>query len=185
MGQVSRIRVCSIALVIALATALIACGGGAPPVQRTVAPTPAPTPAPPPPAPTSSPSAPSTSLAISTSDLPIGTMQQPYAASLAATGNSGAVKWSVISGVLPAGVTLASDTGALTGTPTSAGIFNVGIQAADSIATVSRALKLHVSGNGTYYHQYTKPGTYNVRVTTVDSLGNTVTATQTIVIGSK
>ena len=112
-------------------------------------------------------------------------LQQPYGASLAATGNSGAVKWSVISGALPAGVSLAADTGALTGTPAEPGKFNLSIQAADSVATVSRALSLHVSGNGTYYHQYTKAGTYNVRVTSVDALGNTATATQTIVVAPK
>jgi hypothetical protein len=116
--------------------------------------------------------------------LPIGNLQQSYTAALSASGSNGAVRWSVLSGALPAGVSLAGDTGALTGTPTAAGVFNVSIQAADGTSSVTRAFTMHVSGNGTYYHQYTKPGTYNVRVTTVDSQGNTTTATQTVVIGS-
>jgi Putative Ig domain len=109
-------------------------------------------------------------------------MDEPYTAALSVTGNTGAVRWSVLSGALPPGVTLASDTGALTGTPIAPGVFNVSVQAADTTSTVSRSMVLHVSGNGTYYHKYTKSGTYNVRVTTTDAAGNTATAIQTITV---
>jgi hypothetical protein len=121
-------------------------------------------------------------LAITTADLPIATVQEAYSANLAATGNNGAVKWTVLSGDLPPGVTLASDTGALTGTPAQSGIFNVSVQAADTVATVTRALTLHVSGDVTWYHRYTKPGTYTMRVTTTDSTGHIASTTQTIVV---
>lgn len=153
-----------------VALALTACGGGSPAQQIAS------------PSPVTNPSTPATSLTISTTDLPIATMGQSYAAALSATGNTGAVKWSLLSGVLPAGMALASDTGALTGTPAASGVFNVAVQAKDSAATVTRSLTLHVSGNGTFYHRYTTPGTYNITVTKTDAQGNTATATQTIVV---
>lgn len=175
--------VSAFAVAVLCCCALTACGGGNALPQQATNPTPSSNPAPAP-GPTTNPSSPGTTLSIDTSQLPIGDLQQPYTASLSASGSNGAVKWSVLSGALPAGVSLAGDTGALSGTPTAAGVFNVSIQAADSGSSVSRALTMHVSGNGTYYHQYTKPGTYNVRVTTVDSQGNITSATQTVVIGS-
>src|SRR4051794_25585655 len=81
-----------------LVCVLSACGGGAPTLRAT--PTPTPTP---------SPSTPTSTLAISTSGLPIGSLGQAYAAALNTTGAEGAVKWSVLSGALPAGVALASE----------------------------------------------------------------------------
>ena|SRR5947209_8244009 len=166
-----RIRVLAAGGCLLLMCVFTACGGGAPSLQATPAP-----------APTPNPSTPTSTLAISTSGLPIGNVGQAYAAILNSTGASGAVKWSVLSGALPAGVALASESGVITGTPTVTGVFNVSLQAADSMSTVSRSLSLHVSGNGTFYHQYTKAGTYNVKVTTVDAQGNTATATQTVVV---
>jgi hypothetical protein len=112
-------------------------------------------------------------------------MGQTYAAVLNASGNNGPVRWAVLSGTLPAGVALASDSGVISGTPTAPGIFSVSLQAADGTSTVARALTLHVNGNGTFYHRYTKPGTYNVKVTTVDANGNTATAVQTAVVNPK
>ena len=151
-----------------LACTLTACGGGT--AQQIASP-----------GPVTAPSTPAATLAITTTDLPIATMGQSYAAVLNATGNTGAVKWTLASGALPAGVSLA-DTGALTGTPTSSGIFNIAVQAKDTASSVSRTLAVHVSGNGTFYHRYTKPGAYNITVTKTDAQGNTATATQTIVV---
>ena len=164
--------------VLLLACVMVGCGGGSA-AQQSAAITPAPTPAPSP-----NPSTTGTSLAISTSELPIGNVQQAYAAVLSATGNTGAVKWAVVSGALPTGVALASESGVISGTPTAPGVYTVGIKAADAGGSVSRTLKIHVSGNGAFYHKYTKPGTYNVKVTTVDAQGNTATATQTIVVSA-
>jgi Putative Ig domain len=169
-----QMRLLAVVGCLLLVCVLSACGGGAPTLQATPTPTP-----------TSSPSTPTSTLAISTSGLPIGTLGQAYAAALNTTGANGAVNWSVLSGALPAGVALASESGVITGTPTVTGVYNVSLQAADSVSSVSRSLSLHVSGNGTFYHQYTKAGTYNVKVTTVDAQGNTATATQTVVVNPR
>jgi len=173
MNSGLRNRLATLSGIALLACTFIACGGGAP----TSAVTPA----------AVQPTVPSTSpatLAISTSALPIGNVQKSYATTLAATGNSGPVKWDVVSGALPPGVQLASESGVISGTPVAQGIFNIGLQVADSVSSVTRSFQIHISGNGTFYHQYTKPGTYNVKVTTVDAKGNTSTATKTIVVNS-
>jgi hypothetical protein len=176
MKSIRTVRLLALVVVVWLTLALAACGGGTT-AQQFAPQTPTPTPTPP-----ATPSTPATTLAISTADLPIATMQQPYSANLAATGSTGAVKWTVLSGALPAGVTLASDTGALSGSPTASGIFNVSIQAADTVSSVTRSFAMHVSGNGMWYHQYAKPGTYNVRVTTTDAQGNVASTNQTVVV---
>ena len=59
-------------------------------------------------------------LVITTSSLPAGQPQTPYAAQLGATGGTGPYSWSVSSGNLPAGLTL-SNSGAISGTPTQSG----------------------------------------------------------------
>jgi hypothetical protein len=71
-------------------------------------------------------------LAItSSSTLPAGQVGAAYTAQLQATGGTPAYKWSLTSGALPAGLRLAS-TGAITGTPTSAGTPTFGVEATDS-----------------------------------------------------
>lgn len=60
-------------------------------------------------------------LAITTSSpLPAGTVGASYSQTLAATGGSGQYTWSISAGSLPAGLTLASATGVISGVPTSA-----------------------------------------------------------------
>jgi len=85
------------ALALATAAGLYGCSGGgssAPPA-----------PAPPP-------------LSVTTSSLPSGTVGTHYGAMLAATGGTPPYDWSLSSGALPAGLTLAAS-GALAGTPTA------------------------------------------------------------------
>ena len=67
-------------------------------------------PPPPPPVPT-----------ITTTSLPDGTVGVAYSATLQATNGTPPYTWSLDSGSLPAGLTLNSSTGAITGTPTAAG----------------------------------------------------------------
>jgi hypothetical protein len=72
-------------------------------------------------------------LSITTaSPLPNGVASTPYSTTLASTGGSGAVTWSVTVGSLPAGLNLNGSTGAITGTPTTAGTSSFTVQAADS-----------------------------------------------------
>ena len=81
----------------------------------------------------------------SNSTLPAGTVGTNYSALFTATGGSAPYTWSVLSGTLPAGLTLSS-TGVLSGTPTASGpsTFTVGVQ--DSLAaTGSQAYTLTIN----------------------------------------
>ena len=73
-------------------------------------------------------------LQITTSSLPAGTVNVPYAANfkLEAAGGSAPYKWSVSTGALPAGLTLNSATGSISGTPTAAGDVNLTVTVTDN-----------------------------------------------------
>jgi Putative Ig domain/Fibronectin type III domain len=71
-------------------------------------------------------------LSITTASLPGGTVGQAYSQALAASGGKTPYTWSLAAGSLPAGLTLNASTGAITGTPTSAGTSNFTVQATDS-----------------------------------------------------
>jgi hypothetical protein len=58
-------------------------------------------------------------LVITTTALADATLGTPYSATLAHTGGTGAVSWTLLDGTLPAGLKLNAATGAITGTPTS------------------------------------------------------------------
>jgi hypothetical protein len=86
---------------------------------------------------------------INTSSLPAGTANVGYAATLQASGGEGTYTWSVISGSLPPGISLGASTGALSGTPTSAGTWAFTITARDQVNTAnadSKALSITVGG---------------------------------------
>lgn len=61
-----------------------------------------------------------TQLQIDTSSLHDGAVHQSYSATLNASGGSGAYTWSVVSGTLPAGLSLNGSTGVISDTPTTA-----------------------------------------------------------------
>ncbi|MBN2001423.1 putative Ig domain-containing protein [candidate division KSB1 bacterium] len=69
---------------------------------------------------------------ILTEYLPTGFVNGIYAAKIQVTGGLAPYTWSISSGNLPAGISLGSQTGYLTGTPTQSGSFNVTIQVTDS-----------------------------------------------------
>jgi uncharacterized protein YdaL len=71
-------------------------------------------------------------LTISTTSLPAGLAGTAYAATLASSGGTGAVTWSITSGKLPTGLTLNATTGAITGTPTAASSTSLTVHVADS-----------------------------------------------------
>jgi len=71
-------------------------------------------------------------LTISTASLPNGTVGVAYSATLAAAGGTPAYTWSVSVGSLPAGLTLNSGTGVITGVPTASGTTNFTVQVLDS-----------------------------------------------------
>jgi subtilisin family serine protease len=76
---------------------------------------------PPPPAPT-----------VTTTSLPGGTVGTAYSETLQATGGTPPYSWSVTSGSLPDGLALNPTTGAVSGTPTSAGTSSFTVQVIDS-----------------------------------------------------
>ncbi len=74
-------------------------------------------------------------LAVTTTTLPGGVPNQAYAATtLQASGGVPPFTWTITSGSLPAGLSLAS-TGVISGTPTTIGTFNFTVQVTDSEAT--------------------------------------------------
>ncbi|MHC4715029.1 MAG: putative Ig domain-containing protein, partial [Planctomycetota bacterium] len=71
-------------------------------------------------------------LEITTTSLPNGTVDVAYSETLAATGGVTPYTWSVISGSLPSGLSLASSTGVISGTPTTEETANFTVQVTDS-----------------------------------------------------
>jgi hypothetical protein len=84
---------------------------------------------------------------ITTAQLPNGETNRPYSQTLAATG--GAISWSITSGNLPNGLTLATN-GAISGTPTASGAFNFTARAANAIGSATRAFSLTITPPPTY-----------------------------------
>ena len=74
-------------------------------------------------------------LSITTTTLPPGTVGVGYSQTLSATGRIAPYTWSVTTGSLPAGLSLASTTGVISGTPTSAGTSTFTVQVADAEST--------------------------------------------------
>jgi hypothetical protein len=71
-------------------------------------------------------------LTISTTSLPNGTVGVAYSQALAGAGGTGTgYVWTIVSGALPAGLTLSSG-GAISGTPTAAGVANFRVRLTDS-----------------------------------------------------
>lgn len=71
-------------------------------------------------------------LTIATTSVPDGEVDKAYSMSLQAQGGVAPYVWSVSSGNLPVGLSLNTQTGAITGTPTETGTFTLTIQLADS-----------------------------------------------------
>jgi hypothetical protein len=93
-----------------------------------------------------------TPVAITTSSLPDATTGGAYSATLAASGGTTPYTWSVSSGSLPAGLTLNANTGAISGTPTTAGSSSFTVMVADSTSptpqTATKDLSITVNGGG-------------------------------------
>jgi arabinan endo-1,5-alpha-L-arabinosidase len=80
-----------------------------------------------------------TPLIITAMSLPGGTVSAAYSVTLTAAGGTGAgYAWTVSSGALPGGLTLASG-GILAGTPTTAGTFSFTVQVKDSSGAAATA----------------------------------------------
>src|ERR1035438_3925808 len=69
---------------------------------------------------------------ITTTVLPQGTVSLPYSFTLMASGGNPPYMWTITSGSLPAGLSLDSSSGVISGTPTSAGTSSFMVQVKDS-----------------------------------------------------
>ena len=91
-------------------------------------------------------------LSLQTNSLPVGTAGVSYSAALQAQGGIPFYNWTIDSGALPAGLSLNSFTGAVTGTPTQTGTFNFTVRVRDYVegsAGVTRALSITINPNTT------------------------------------
>jgi hypothetical protein len=68
-------------------------------------------------------------ITLSPVPLPAGTVGTPYSQTVSASGGTGPYTYVVATGALPPGLTLNAATGAITGTPTTPGLFSFTIQA--------------------------------------------------------
>lgn len=110
-------------------------------------------------------------VTLSTLSLPNGTVGTAYSQTLAATGTA-PITWSITGGTLPAGLSLDPNTGAITGTPTTAETSNFSVTAANAFGTDTKLYTITVTAI---------PATYALTITagsggTVSSAGGTYTA---------
>ena len=87
-----------------------------------------------------------TTITITTTSLPAGTVGTPYSAQLASSVSN--ASWSVSSGNLPGGLTLGS-AGVISGTPTASGTFNFTVKAISGNASGTKTLSITVNAAAT------------------------------------
>ena len=80
-------------------------------------------------------------LTITTSTLPNGTIGTAYSATLAASGGVTPYTWAITTGALPGGLTLNASSGAISGTPSTAGTTTFTVQVTDSATPAGSATK--------------------------------------------
>src|SRR6202022_2269003 len=125
-------------------------------------------------------------LGVTTTSLPGGTQNAAYSATLAAVGGTTPYSWSITSGTLPTGLTLAPSTGVISGTPTVVGTSNFTVQVTDANSvTATRALSLTVAGPPTVTTTALPGGTQNTAYTaTLAATGGTAPYTWSITSGT-
>ncbi|MCO7579070.1 MULTISPECIES: putative Ig domain-containing protein [Pseudomonas chlororaphis group] len=86
-------------------------------------------------------------LAITPTTLPDGTQGAAYSQTLSATGGTAPYTYAISAGSLPAGLSLNTSTGVISGTPSASGTNNLTVTATDAnSATGSRAYSLVING---------------------------------------
>ncbi len=78
-------------------------------------------------------------LTISLTPLPQGVVSASYTGTLSVSGGTAPYTWSIASGQLPAGLTLAANTGIISGTPTTSGSYSFGVSVVDSSSSPQSA----------------------------------------------
>lgn len=88
-------------------------------------------------------------LQITTTSLPNGNRGHAYTATVHATGGTTPYEWSITHGVLPTGLHLDANTGAITGTPTNQGKYTFTVNVSDAsepAMTAQRQLAITITG---------------------------------------
>lgn len=99
---------------------------------------------------------PVTKPAITTTTLPDGKVGDAYSQTLAATGTN-PIAWSIETGTLPDGLTLAGDT--IKGTPSKAGNFKFTVKATNAVGSATKELTIKVAdAEAAKYHNVTLSG---------------------------
>ncbi|NVN97957.1 MAG: DUF11 domain-containing protein, partial [Geobacteraceae bacterium] len=84
-------------------------------------------------------------LSIDTASLPNGTRNVAYSQTLAKSGGLSPYQWSISSGALPTGLSIAKTTGIISGTPTVSGSYNFTVKLLDYYSrTVTKMLSINV-----------------------------------------
>lgn len=92
------------------------------------------------------PAAPAVTMSPAAGALTAGEEDTPYTVTIEATGGAGVPSYAITAGALPAGLTLNSTTGVISGTPTDAGNYSFTVTATfDGAGTVSAAYTLNVA----------------------------------------
>jgi sugar lactone lactonase YvrE len=78
---------------------------------------------------------------VTSSPLPTGTVGVAYSTTLVGGGGTPSYRWSLSAGSLPSGLSLASTTGVLSGTPTAPGTFSFTVRVTDSAQPAASATK--------------------------------------------
>ena len=126
-------------------------------------------------------------LQITTTTVPAGTVGTAYSTTLSATGGTPPYSWTLASGSLPAGLTL-SASGAISGTPTTAGTASFAVKVTDSasLTATSGTLALVVNAAALQITTTTVPaGTVGTAYsTTLSATGGTPPYSWTLASGS-
>ena len=115
-------------------------------------------------------------MAATTTSLPDGTVGAAYSQTLGEENGLAPFTWTVTNGSLPAGLSLNASTGAITGTPTTAGVSSFAIQVTDSEsapATATTSLSITVAASSP---------TVTVGTTTLNVSAPGATASTTIAV---
>lgn len=94
----------------------------------------------------------SAALAVTTTTLPGGATGAAYSTSVQASGGTAPYTWSLNTGILPIGLSLAATSGAIAGTPSQSGTFPFSLQVKDSGAaaqTILRSFSIVVAPSAT------------------------------------